>query len=91
LYQILSPTADEQGVWIHQQAWFMLGNFTAEWEGSYQLHRPESGVYVFVIEGEATVSGNPLSRRDGIGISEVAEIEINATANTRILIMEIPV
>jgi hypothetical protein len=44
-----------------------------------------------VIEGEATVSGNPLNRRDGIGISEVAEIEINATANTRILIMEIPV
>jgi quercetin 2,3-dioxygenase len=91
LFQILSPSADDEGVWIHQQAWFSLGNFTVEWEGSYQLHRPASGVYVFVIEGEATVSGNQLSRRDGIGISEVADIEINATANTRILIMEIPV
>ena len=91
LYQILSPSADDQGVWIHQQAWFMLGNFTAEWEGIYQLHRPESGVYVFVIEGEATVSGNQLSRRDGIGISEVANIQVKATADTRILIMEIPV
>lgn len=91
LYQILSPSASDQGVWIHQQAWFSLGNFTKEWEGSYQLHRPESGVYIFVIEGEATVSGNKLSRRDGIGISEVSEIEIKATAATRLLIMEIPV
>ncbi len=91
LYQILSPSSDDQGVWIHQQAWFSLGNFAAEWEGSYQLHSPESGVYVFVIEGEATVSGNELNQRDGIGISEVLEIDIKATANTRIFIMEIPV
>ncbi len=91
LYQILSPSADDQGVWIHQQAWFSLGNFTEEWEGSYKLHRPESGVYVFVIEGEATISGNKLNRRDGIGISEVTEINISTTAGTRILIMEIPV
>jgi hypothetical protein len=91
LYQILSPLADDEGVWIHQQAWFSLGNFTAEWEGSYQLHRPESGVYVFVIEGEVTVSGTQLSTRDGIGISEVADIQVKASADTRILIMEIPV
>jgi redox-sensitive bicupin YhaK (pirin superfamily) len=91
LYQILSPSADDQGVWIHQQAWFSLGNFTSEWEGSYKLHRPESGVYVFVIEGDAFVSGNALGRRDGIGIAEVSEIEIKATAGSRILIMEIPV
>ena len=91
LYQILSPSADDEGVWIHQQAWFSLGNFTSEWEGSYKLHRPESGVYVFVIEGDAFVSGNALGRRDGIGIAEVSEIEIKATAGSRILIMEIPV
>lgn len=91
LYQILSPSADDQGVWIHQQAWFSLGNFTQEWEGSYQLHRPESGVYVFVIDGDATVSGNELNRRDGIGITDVSEIDIKTTVGTRILIMEIPV
>jgi hypothetical protein len=48
-------------------------------------------VYVFVIEGDAFVSGNALGRRDGIGIAEVSEIEIKATAGSRILIMEIPV
>lgn len=91
LYQILSPSTDDQGVWIHQQAWFSLGNFTKEWEGSYKLHRPESGVYVFVIEGNAMVSGVELARRDGVGISEVSDIQIKTTVGTRILIMEIPV
>jgi len=90
LYQILSPSADDPGVWIHQQAWFSLGNFTQEWEGSYQLHRPESGVYVFVIEGEVEVSGTELSRRDGIGISEVSQVELKAKAGSKLLVMEVP-
>ena len=91
LYQILSPSATDQGVWIHQQAWFSLGNFTTEWEGSYQLHRPESGVYVFVIEGDAVIAGNKLNKRDGIGISEVSEIEIKTFVGTKLLVMEVPV
>jgi len=91
LYQILSPSATDQGVWIHQQAWFSLGNFTTEWEGSYQLHRPESGVYVFVIEGDAVIAGSKLNKRDGIGISEVSEIEIKTFVGTKLLVMEVPV
>ncbi len=90
LYQILSPSADDEGVWIHQQAWFSLGNFTIEWEGSYQLHSAQSGVYVFVIEGEAVVSGTELNPRDGIGISEVSQIELKAKSGSRLLIMEVP-
>lgn len=91
LYQILSPSATDQGVWIHQQAWFSLGNYTTEWEGSYQLHRLESGVYVFVIEGDAVIAGNKLNKRDGIGISEVSEIEIKTFVGTKLLVMEVPV
>jgi redox-sensitive bicupin YhaK (pirin superfamily) len=89
LYQILSPSATDQGVWIHQQAWFSLGNFTAEWEGSYKLHIPQSGVYVFVIEGDAVIAGNKLNKRDGIGISEVSEIEIKTFDGTKLLVMEV--
>ncbi len=90
LYQILSPSANDEGVWIHQQGWFSLGNFTAEWEGSYQLHSSLSGVYVFVIEGEVEVSGTELSRRDGLGISEVSQVELKAKAGSKLLVMEVP-
>ena len=30
LQQILSPNANDEGVWIHQDAWFHLGNFENE-------------------------------------------------------------
>ena len=89
-YQILSPNPADQGVWIHQQAWFNLGDLSAGWEGSYKLNNPESGVYVFVIEGEVTVAGNELSRRDGLGVSETQEIQISVKSDSKILIMEVP-
>ena len=89
-YQILSPNPADQGVWIHQQAWFNLGDLSAGWEGSYKLNNPQSGVYVFVIEGEVTVAGNELSRRDGLGVSETQEIKISVKSDSKILIMEVP-
>ena len=30
-YQILSPHEDDQGVWIHQDAWFHIGEFTGRY------------------------------------------------------------
>jgi redox-sensitive bicupin YhaK (pirin superfamily) len=91
LYQILSPSPNNQGVWIHQQAWFSLGNFTKEWEGSYKLNSNKSGVYIFLIEGDASVSGTKLSIRDGIGIWETDQIDIRVSAGTYLLLMEVPV
>jgi redox-sensitive bicupin YhaK (pirin superfamily) len=90
LYQILSPSAHDQGVWIHQQAWFSLGNFTKECGVTYSLHNKESGVYIFVIEGNVTVMGNELNRRDGIGIWEISEIQFSTSGDTQLLLMEIP-
>ena len=90
LYQILSPSADDAGVWIHQNAWFHLGDLSTGWEGSYTLKNPQSGVYVFIIEGEAAVAGIELSRRDGLGITDAQEIQIAAKSDTKILIMEVP-
>ena len=89
-YQILSPNPDDQGVWIHQQAWFNLGNFSAGWEGSYKLNNSKSGVYIFVIEGEASVAETTFYRRDGLGIWETEEIQISIKQDSIILIMEVP-
>ena len=36
------------------------------------MHKPRTGVYIFVIEGEINVAGENLSRRDGIGIWAVS-------------------
>jgi redox-sensitive bicupin YhaK (pirin superfamily) len=89
-YQILSPNPNDQGVWIHQNAWFHLGDLSEGWEGNYELKDPKNGVYFFVIEGEITVAGQKLSRRDGLGVSETESIEITANGLSKLLVMEVP-
>lgn len=90
LSQILSPNPNDQGVWIHQQAWFHLGELSKGWKGNYRLKIEKNGVYFFVIEGEVTVAGQALNRRDGLGVSETEEIEITANNDARLLVMEVP-
>jgi len=88
--QILSPNPNDQGVWIHQNAWFQLADLSEGWEGKYELKDPKNGVYFFVIEGEVTVVGQKLSRRDGLGVSESDSIKITSNSLSRLLVMEVP-
>ncbi|MDP4240926.1 MAG: pirin family protein [Bacteroidota bacterium] len=90
LSQILSPNPNDQGVWIHQQAWFHLGELSEGWKGSYPLKNKKDGVYFFVIEGDVSVAGQSLNRRDGLGVSETEEIEIEAHSDAKLLVMEVP-
>ncbi len=89
-YQILSPNKEDQGVWIHQDAWFHLGDFDKEVGFNYKINKVGNGVYAFVIEGTAEISGQALEKRDGFGIWNVDEFEIKANKDSRILLMEVP-
>ena len=89
-YQILSPSPDDQGVWIHQNAWFHLADLSAGWEGAYELKDKSNGVYFVVVEGEVEIANESLSRRDGIGVSEAETIKVKATTTAKVLAMEIP-
>ena len=89
-YQILSPNQDDQGVWIHQDAWFQLGEFDKEVCTNYKINKTGNGVYAFIIEGTAEIAGQALEKRDGFGIWNVENFEIKADKNSRILLMEIP-
>ncbi len=89
-YQILSPNADDQGVWIHQDAWFHLGKFEAEKGDTYKLKNTANGVYVFVLEGEVEVDGQKLSQRDGYGLWGIHEFSLKASSDAQVLVMEVP-
>ena len=88
--QVVSPNADDEGLWIHQNAWFHLADFTAGNERSYELKDPSNGIYLFIISGDLTVNGNELHARDAIGIWDEKSIDIKATSDARFLIMEVP-
>ena len=88
--QILSPLKEDQGVWIHQDAWFNIGSFEAGKSSSYSLNRTENGVYIFMLNGKLDVEGQLLEPRDGMGIQGKEEIRFSASEPSRALLMEVP-
>jgi quercetin 2,3-dioxygenase len=89
-YQVLSPNADDQGVWIHQDAWFHLGKFDQNVETEYIVQKKGNGVYFFVLEGEIEVEGQMLSKRDGFGIWDVNKVDVKTISGSKVLLMEVP-
>jgi hypothetical protein len=47
-------------------------------------------VYLFLINGTATVNGQLLYSRDGIGIWDTDNIEISIGEDAELLLMEVP-
>jgi redox-sensitive bicupin YhaK (pirin superfamily) len=92
LNQILSPSPDDAGVWIHQDAWFHLGTFDKGKSIQYSLKRPATnGVYAFIVEGDFTINGQALNKRDGYGLWKLNELNITADSDeARILLLEVP-
>ena len=89
-FQILSPNADDTGVWIHQDAWFHLGHFDKGQSTTYSLKNGSNGLYIFVLEGETAVGDTRLGRRDGLGVWETNKIEFTFLENSKVLLMEVP-
>lgn len=90
LQQILSPNATDNGVWIHQDAWFHMGNLSANTTVDYQLHLKNNGLYIFVIKGTIKVGEQELNARDGYGIWDFDSLTLTATSDAEILTMEVP-
>ena len=88
--QVLSPYSDDAGVWIHQDAWFSMGDFDEGISQTYQLNNPNNGVYVFVLSGEVVIDGNTLVSRDGLGIWDTASFDIDVKEAAKVLVMEVP-
>jgi hypothetical protein len=92
LLTVVSPLGtDDSGVQIHQDAWFSLGKLDKDFRLTYALRKKENGVYAFVIEGDVTINGQKLNRRDGMGITEADKLEIWADSDAELLLMEVPV
>lgn len=88
--QILSPNADDEGVWIHQEAWFFMADFEAGLSKKYILQKPKNGVYLIVISGTIIVDGQELNTKDAIGITDFETLDIKAQTDAKFLIMDIP-
>lgn len=76
-------------VGILQEAWFALGELEKGVKVEYQLHRNNTGVYCFVIEGEVKIGNTVLARRDGAGLSDTDTFTVEATEDACVLLIEV--
>ena len=72
---------------IHQDARIYAGTLAA---GTGLTHHIEGKAYLLVSEGEITVDGYPAKRGDGLAISDQSQISLAASADSEILVIEVP-
>ncbi len=82
--------ASEGDLWMHQQAWFNIGEFTEAKETQYTLHNSTHGIYIFVISGTIIVDNETLNSRDALGVWDSDSVVIKAEKDSRVLLIEVP-
>lgn len=89
LQTVVAPN-DKNAISINQDAWLSLGNFTSAFSTFYTLKKAVDGVYAFVIDGNVTINGQSLFKRDAIGIWDIDKLDIKAVTNAEVLLIEVP-
>jgi quercetin 2,3-dioxygenase len=87
---VVSPDVKDQALNINQDARFSLVDLQAGKSISYQMKWKNSGLYLFVIEGSIKTTEQSLSKRDALGIIEAEEVNLEATSDSEILAIEVP-
>jgi len=91
LQQLVSPNAEDAGVWIHQDAWLHLGTFDKDSSFSYTNRKQGNGTYVMIVKGKFDIDGNQLSDRDAIEIMGADPIQMKSLSDdAEILVIDVP-
>ena len=77
-------------IWIHQQAYISIGNFSDQTQTKYSMQQSQNGVYIMVIEGSIVVADQTLQHRDAIGLWNTQSVDISITKNSKVLVVEVP-
>lgn len=89
--QVVRPESSEgDGLWIHQNAYMHLSKLEGGKSLNYDVISSGNGVYFFVLSGEVSINNEKLSKRDAIGVWEVASISLEASEDAEILAIEVP-
>jgi len=92
LQTIVSPIdREDEGMKIHQDAWMYRATLEAGRSLTLKAHSADHGFYIFLIDGAVNAGGQQLGKRDAVGISDAETVDISSTAQSELLIFEVPV
>jgi quercetin 2,3-dioxygenase len=89
-FQTVVAPDDKTAVWINQDAWFTLTRMESGLINSYPVKKEGNGVYAFVLDGNVTVGGQSLFKRDAIGVWDIDVIPLEAHTDAEVLLIEVP-
>ena len=92
LQTLVSSYSDEDrtSLKIHQDARISRIDLSENKNFIYELKSNDHGVYMMLISGEISVADKKLERRDAIGISETSNFTVEASKDSEILFIEVP-
>jgi quercetin 2,3-dioxygenase len=90
-FQVLvAPDKTEGSMWVNQDVWFNLGDFTAGQEINYSTKLKNNGIYLMVVSGEVEVAGETLKKRDAIGLWDLKKADIKMNSDAQLLVIDVP-
>ncbi|MCL7765083.1 pirin family protein [Polaribacter sp. Z014] len=72
---------------INQQGYISMIDLDKEFKATYEL---KNGAYFFLIDGEVSIDNELLEKRDAIGITGTNQVSINATKQSKLLVIDVP-
>ena len=88
--QLVSPNENDEGSWIHQDAWISMGEFDENLKVKINSRSSKHGAYLLVVEGEIEFEGERLTRRDALAIEDFEVFELKALSKSKLLLLEVP-
>jgi redox-sensitive bicupin YhaK (pirin superfamily) len=88
--QLVSPNQNDEGTWIHQNAWISMAEISAETELNYTLNNTENGVYFMLIDGAIAINNEQLDQKDALGVWNTTTVSITTKTKSKLLAIEVP-
>lgn len=87
---VVSPEGGDNIIRIKQDAWLSLLDADTGSAHKYTIHKPNNGIFLFLIEGKINVGNKIAGKRDSIEITDTVDVTIFADEKSEILIVEVP-
>jgi redox-sensitive bicupin YhaK (pirin superfamily) len=87
---IVSPIENDGGLWINQDARFAMTKLEAGKILTYENAFKGNGIYLVVINGTVEIEGQVLNKRDSAGIENTNSLNITASEDAELLLIEVP-
>lgn len=88
--QLVSPSKEDEGTWIHQDAWISMAKLEVGKSIDYTIKKEGNGVYFMLVDGEISISDQQLKQRDALGVWDTVTVSIQPTQNSTIVAIEVP-